>query len=107
MFEEFMDQADFQRACTTIKICNSSLTRLEKLYQYAESVSPVSSELKIHHLLDRIVSMAYDQYVKNQDRSTLYSTQVETNVVGHRIANLHSKTQVCSECKGDGVVPDE
>ena len=107
-FTEFRDQISFTDACAEIKIQNSTLRRLEKLYQYIESVNPVSSKLKIHHLLDRVVWIVYNNFIEGQSYRSRYRHGDKLNaLVGQKIKAMHNPPKKCEKCDGHGMVADE
>ena len=104
---EFLDQISFTDACAEIKIQNSTLRMLEKLYMYAESVCPCSSNLKIHHLLDRIVRLNYDKFIESQhNHSTCGSGAINVQIIGRKILPMHKPAKKCGTCDGHGMVAD-
>ena len=106
-FTEFRDQISFTDACAEIKIQNSTLRRLEKLYQYIESVNPVSSKLKIHHLLDRVVWIVYNNFIDGQCYHAKYHHGVKIDdLVGRKIKAMHNPPNKCEKCDGHGMVAD-
>ena len=102
---DFVDQSDFKTSCAEIRIQNSTLRRLEKLYQYIESVHPVSSKLKIHHLLDRVVWIVYNEFIEGQCYHSKYHHGGKVSeLVGRKIKAMHNPPKKCSECDGHGMV---
>ena len=80
---------------------------LEKLHMYIESVHPVTSKGKIHHVLDRVVRVTYDKFIEGQCNHQEYgSGLISQDIIGQKLKPLHKLPEKCPKCDGHGLVAD-